>query len=98
MRAWVELSSYNNINAGNDPNNTSYDCRSQDGYHLDAVLGFDEILEMISKKEELPPMKAGNIFHVWPVYILMGCIQDVECVLGWLLAYHIPLKDFFYKV
>ncbi len=70
MRAWVELSSYNNINAGNDPNNTSYDCRSQDGYHLDAVLGFDEILEMISKKEKLPPMKVGYIFHVWPVYIL----------------------------
>jgi hypothetical protein len=32
---------------------------------------FDEILEMISKKEKLPPMKVGNIFHVWPVYILM---------------------------
>ncbi len=24
---------------------------------------------------------------------LEGCIQDVECVLGWLSAYHIPLKD-----
>jgi len=31
---------------------------------------FDEILETISKKEKLPPMKVVYIFHVWPVYIL----------------------------
>jgi hypothetical protein len=36
---------------------------------------FDEILEMISKKEKLPPMKVGNIFHVWPVYILKDAFK-----------------------
>jgi hypothetical protein len=36
---------------------------------------FDEIFEMISKKEELPPMKVGYIFHVWPVYILKDAFK-----------------------
>jgi hypothetical protein len=31
---------------------------------------FNEILEMIGKKENLPPMKVSDIFHVWPVYVL----------------------------
>jgi len=36
---------------------------------------FNEILKSISKKEELPPMKVGNIFHVWPVYILKDALK-----------------------
>jgi hypothetical protein len=36
---------------------------------------FNEILEMISKKEELPPMNLGNIFHVWPGYILKDAFK-----------------------
>jgi len=36
---------------------------------------FDEILETIGKKEELPPMKVGSIFHVGPVYILKDAFQ-----------------------
>ena len=36
---------------------------------------FDEILETISKKEELPPMKVGNIFHVGPIHILKDAFK-----------------------
>ena len=36
---------------------------------------FDEILAMISKKEKLPTMKVGNIFHVWLVYILKDAFK-----------------------